>query len=245
MDYVSAGVSTEISDEMQRPQWLKRDTKTKEPSPPAEAEAPSPPAEAEAKADAGLWPGASAAGWSVKPRSNFGHYTYTAPDGTRFHNKREAREAAGQTAPSSGAGAGTAVGGPSGGSGARAVDGAEATAPGRAGTGAGIGVGSRVVDSGGTCGEIVARSGAWLTMRTEAGEERSVLNRAELRLLSDGVAGEAGEAGGGAVTAALATAEEPESLTGHLAKKRLVGAEARQAARQRQEEEQEERKRRA
>jgi pyruvate/2-oxoglutarate dehydrogenase complex dihydrolipoamide acyltransferase (E2) component len=89
-------------------------------------------------------------------------------------------------------------------------------------------VGSRVVDvASGTCGEIVARNGAWLTMRTEAG-----------------VAGEAGEAGGGAVRAAPATAEEPESLTGHPAKKRSVGAEARQAARERQEEEKEERKRR-
>jgi hypothetical protein len=38
---------------------------------------------------------------------------------------------------------------------------------------------------------------------------------------------------------------QPESLTGHLEKKRSVGAEARQAARQRQEEEQEETKRRA
>ena len=206
---------------------------------------PSPPADTEADTDERLWAGASAAGWSVKKRTNNGHYTYTAPDGRWFHNKREALEAAAQTAPSSGAGAGTEVGGPSGGSRARAVDGAEATAPGRASTGAGIGVGSRVVDSAGTCGEIVARSGAWLTMRTEAGEKRSVLNRAELTLLSAGVAGEAGEAGSGAVRAAPATAEESESLTGHLAKKRLVGAEARQAARQRQEEEHEERKRRA
>jgi len=230
---VSTGVSTEISDEMKRPQW---NTKSKQPSPPADTEDDT---------DERLWAGASAAGWSVKPRTNNGHYTYTAPDGRRFPNKREALEAAAETAPSSGAGAGTEVGGPSGGSGARAVDGAEATAPGRAGTGAGIGVGSRVVNKAGTRGEIVARSGAWLTMRTEAGEERSVLNRAELTLLSAGVAGEAGEAGSGAVRAAPATAEEPESLTGHLAKKRLVGAEARQPARQRQEEEHEERKRRA
>ena len=226
VDYVSTRVNTEISDEIQRPQWLKRDTKSKQPSPPAEAEAeadarphpqpgvcltytapdgtrfrkskqPSPPADTEDDTDERLWAGASAAGWSVKPRTNNGHYTYTAPDGRRFHNKREALEAAAETAPSSGAGAGTAVGGPSGGSGARAVDGAEATAPGRAGTGAGIDVGSRVVNKAGTRGEIVARSGAWLTMRTEAGEERRVLNRAELTLLSAGVAGEAGEAGSG------------------------------------------------
>ena len=40
--------------------------------------------------------------------------------------------------------------------------------------GTAIGVGSRVVDSAGTCGEIVARNVAWLTMRSDAGEERSV-----------------------------------------------------------------------
>ena len=37
-----------------------------------------------------------------------------------------------------------------------------------------IGVGSRVVDSAGTLGEIIARNAAWLTMRTDAGEERNV-----------------------------------------------------------------------
>ena len=31
-----------------------------------------------------------------------------------------------------------------------------------------------MVDSAGTCGEIVARNVAWLTMRSDAGEERSV-----------------------------------------------------------------------
>ena len=35
--------------------------------------------------------------------------------------------------------------------------------------GTAIGVGSRVVDSAGTCGEIVARNVAWLTMRSYAG----------------------------------------------------------------------------
>ena len=40
--------------------------------------------------------------------------------------------------------------------------------------GTAIGVGSRVVDSAGTCGEIVARNVAWLRMRSDAGEERSV-----------------------------------------------------------------------
>ena len=35
--------------------------------------------------------------------------------------------------------------------------------------GTAIGVGSRVVDSAGTCGEIVARNVAWLTMRSDAG----------------------------------------------------------------------------
>ena len=35
--------------------------------------------------------------------------------------------------------------------------------------GTAIGVGSRVVDSAGICGEIVARNVAWLTMRSDAG----------------------------------------------------------------------------
>ena len=38
-------------------------------------------------------------------------------------------------------------------------------------------VGSRVKASDGTCGVIVARNGAWLAMRTDAGEERSVRRR--------------------------------------------------------------------
>ena len=49
----------------------------------------------------------------------------------------------------------------------------------------GIGVGSRVQDSEGICGEIVARSGAWLTMRTDAGEERSI-RKANLELITPG-----------------------------------------------------------
>ena len=51
--------------------------------------------------------------------------------------------------------------------------------------GAGISVGSRVQDSEGACGEIVARSGAWLTMRTDAGEERSI-RKANLELITPG-----------------------------------------------------------
>ena len=50
-----------------------------------------------------------------------------------------------------------------------------------------------MVDSAGACGEVVARSGAWLTMRTDAGEERSV-RKADLKLISVGEPGEAGEA---------------------------------------------------
>ena len=61
---------------------------------------------AEPTVDEKLWEGAAAAGWRLK-RNSGSHYTYTAPDGKRFHNKREALEAAAQTAPSSGAGAGT------------------------------------------------------------------------------------------------------------------------------------------
>ena len=146
--------------------------------------------DAEAEADARLWAGAWAAGWRVKGCASKGHYMYTAPDGRSFGSKRAALEAAGHAAASP----------------ARAAGGAEAAAPARAG----VGVGSRVVDSAGARGEVIARNGAWLTMRTEAGEERSV-RKMELKLLS---AGEAGEAGGGAVQAAPAGAAEAESLKG-------------------------------
>ena len=50
---------------------------------------------------------------------------------------------------------------------------ATATAP-RAQASTEVCVGSRVEESDGTRGQIVARNGAWLTMRTDAGEERSV-----------------------------------------------------------------------
>ena len=56
-------------------------------------------------------------------------------------------------------------------------------------------MGSRVVDSAGTTGEVIARNSAWLTMRTDAGEERSV-RKVDLKLISVGEAGEAGEASG-------------------------------------------------
>ena len=46
-----------------------------------------------------------------------------------------------------------------------------------------IAVGSRVIDSEGTRGVIVARSFAWLTMRTDAGEDRSV-RKATLKLIA-------------------------------------------------------------
>ena len=49
----------------------------------------------------------------------------------------------------------------------------------------GIGVGARVQDPEGICGEIVARSGAWLTMRTDAGEERNV-RKFTLKLIVSG-----------------------------------------------------------
>ena len=51
--------------------------------------------------------------------------------------------------------------------------------------GASFEVGSQVQDSEGTCGDIVARNGAWLTMRTVAGEERSV-RKADLKLIAPG-----------------------------------------------------------
>ena len=86
-----------------------------------------------------------------------------------------------------------------------------------------MGVGSRVVDSAGTPGEIVARNSAWLTMRTDAGEVRSV-RKVDLELISVGEAGEVGEAGDGVVQATPAAAEEPEPLTGRRVKKRFVGS---------------------
>ena len=51
---------------------------------------------------------------------------------------------------------------------------AAAKAPAASAPARGIGVGSRVQDSEGTCGEIVEANNAWLTMRTDAGEERKV-----------------------------------------------------------------------
>ena len=62
---------------------------------------------------------------------------------------------------------------------------AKVTRPWQLQAGAGISVGSRVQDSEGACGEIVARSGAWLTMRTDAGEERSI-RKANLELITPG-----------------------------------------------------------
>ena len=57
----------------------------------------------------------------------------------------------------------------------------ELSAPGE--VGAGIGIGSRVQDSEGICGELVARNGAWLTMRTDAGEERK-MRKADVKLIA-------------------------------------------------------------
>ena len=51
---------------------------------------------------------------------------------------------------------------------------AAAKAPAASAPARGIGVGSRVQDSEGSCGEIVEANKAWLTMRTDAGEERKV-----------------------------------------------------------------------
>ena len=62
-----------------------------------------------------------------------------------------------------------------------------------------IGVGCRVVDSAGTLGEIIARNAAWLTMRTDAGEERNV-RKQSLKLVTpeagSGRARRADEGGG-------------------------------------------------
>ena len=57
---------------------------------------------------------------------------------------------------------------------AKAAPEAAAKAPAASAPARGIGVGSRVQDSEGTCGEIVEANNAWLTMRTDAGEERKV-----------------------------------------------------------------------
>ena len=44
--------------------------------------------------DSKLWPGAAAAGWSLKQGHNYS-YTYISPDGRRFSNRRAAQAAAG------------------------------------------------------------------------------------------------------------------------------------------------------
>ena len=72
-------------------------------------------------------------------------------------------------------------------------------APGAAGTA--IGVGSRVVDSAGAFGEIIARNGAWLTMRTDAGEERNV-RKVDLELVTP-------EAGAGSCLPQMETTSQP------------------------------------
>ena len=51
-------------------------------------------------------------------------------------------------------------------------------------------MGARVQDSEGTRGEIIASSKAWLTMRTDAGEERSVRSSSVQLIASDSSRGE-------------------------------------------------------
>ena len=80
---------------------------------------------------------------------------------------------------------------------------AAAKAPAASAPARGIGVGSRVQDSEGTCGEIVEANNAWLTMRTDAGEERKV-RKFTLKLIASGT---------GAAPEAAAAAQRPPRAT--------------------------------
>ena len=47
-----------------------------------------------AEIDCKLWPGAAAAGWTLKQGHNY-NWTYIAPDGRKFSNRRTALKVAG------------------------------------------------------------------------------------------------------------------------------------------------------
>ena len=102
---------------------------------------------------------------------------------------------------------------------------AQKPSPGPGKAGADVGVGSRVQDSEGICGEIVARSGAWLTMRTDAGEERK-LRKADLELITPGAPTVAPTSAGDAGGAPAAASERKQGARGASQKARKRGRAA-------------------
>ena len=102
---------------------------------------------------------------------------------------------------------------------------AAAKAPAASAPARGIGVGSRVQDSEGTCGEIVARSGAWLTMRTDAGEERK-MRKADLELITRGAPTVAPTSAGDAGGAQAAASDRKQGARGASQKARKRGRAA-------------------
>ena len=99
---------------------------------------------------------------------------------------------------------------------------AQKLTPGPGKVGADVGVGARVQDPEGICGEIVARSGAWLTMRTDAGEERNV-RKFTLKLITPGAPAVAPISAGDAGGAQAAASDRKQGARGGVAE----GAQAR------------------
>ena len=102
---------------------------------------------------------------------------------------------------------------------------AQKLTPGPGKVGADVGVGSRVQDSEGICGEIVARSGAWLTMRTDAGEERK-MRKADLELITPGAPAVAPISAGDAGGAQAAASDRKQGARGASQKARKRGRAA-------------------
>ena len=99
----------------------------------------------------------------------------------------------------------------------------------------GIGVGSRVQDSEGICGEIVEANMAWLTMRTDAGEERKMRKMALKLIASETEATPALEAAAKAAPVPSVTSEasQPAGSDVHITRTRTrdeCDAEARRNA---------------
>ena len=102
---------------------------------------------------------------------------------------------------------------------------AQKPTPGPGKVGADVGVGSRMQDSEGICGEIVARSGAWLTMRTDAGEERK-MRKADLELITPGAPTVAPTSAGDAGGAQAAASDRKQGARGASQKARKRGRAA-------------------
>ena len=102
---------------------------------------------------------------------------------------------------------------------------AQKPTPGPGKVGEDVGVGSRVQDSEGICGEIVARSGAWLTMRTDAGEERK-MRKADLELITPGAPTVAPTSAGDAGGAQAAASDRKQGARGASQKARKRGRAA-------------------